>query len=97
MLLSNHDGDSLDCGHYVSDIFDDITGIWWRCDDDNTTQISDFPKGVILERVTKKSDVRLNRCIICCLYQNNPFEKIQLYFISRIHQHVQNKSYEEIN
>ena len=28
----------------------------------------------------KKSYVRLNRCIICCLYQNKPSDKIQLYF-----------------
>ena len=58
-----------------------------------------YQKGFILERVTKnknknkkqKSDVRLNRCIICCLYQNNTYDKIQLYFFSRIHQHVQNQ------
>ena len=42
--LINHDGDSLDCGHYVSDIFDSSTGIWWHCDDDNITEISDFTK-----------------------------------------------------
>ena len=31
--LIKHDGDSLDCGHYVSDVFDSITGIWWHCSD----------------------------------------------------------------
>ena len=41
--LINHDGDSLDCGHYVSDVFDSSTGIWWHCDYDNITQISDLP------------------------------------------------------
>ena len=56
-----------------------------------------YQKGFILERVTKKSDVRLNICIICCLYQNKPSEKIQLYSFSRIHNHVQNQSYEESN
>ena len=40
--LINHDGDSLDCGHYVSDVFDSSTGICWHSDDDNITQISDF-------------------------------------------------------
>ena len=40
--LTNHDGNSLDCGNYVSDIFDGSTGIWWHCYDDNITQISDF-------------------------------------------------------
>ena len=28
----------------------------------------------------KKSDIRLKRCMICCLYQNKPSEKIQLHF-----------------
>ena len=45
--LINIDGDSLDCGHYVSDAFDISTGIWWHCDDDNITQISDSPTGVL--------------------------------------------------
>ena len=46
--LINHNGDSLNCGHYISDLFYANTGIWWHCDDDNITQISDLPKGVIL-------------------------------------------------
>ena len=29
--LINHDGDSLDFGHYVSYVFDSSTGIWWHC------------------------------------------------------------------
>ena len=49
--LINHEGDSLDFGDYVSDCFDANTEIWWHCDDYNSTQISDLPKGVILERV----------------------------------------------
>ena len=43
--LINNDGDSLDCGNYISDVFDSRTGIWWHCDDDNITEISDLPKG----------------------------------------------------
>ena len=46
VLLINHDGNSLDFGHYVSDVFDSSTGIWWHCDDDNINEISDLPKGV---------------------------------------------------
>ena len=42
--LMNHDGDSLDCGHFFSDVFDANRGIWWHCDDDNITQMSDLPK-----------------------------------------------------
>ena len=42
--LINHDGDSLDCGHYVSDVFDFSTGIWWNCDDDNIPKIVILPK-----------------------------------------------------
>ena len=41
-----HDGDSLDCVHYVSDVFDASTGIWWHCDDANIIEISDFLEGV---------------------------------------------------
>ena len=77
--LINHDGDSLDCGNYFSDILYANTGLWWHCDDENITQISDLPKGFLLERVAKKrenNNVMLNRCIICCLYQNNPYDKI---------------------
>ena len=82
VLMINHDGDSLDCGHYVSDIFDSSTGIWWHCDDDNITQISDLPKWVYYQethKITKKGiNARINRCIVCCLYQNKPYEKTQL-------------------
>ena len=75
MSLINHDGDSLDCGNFVSDVFDVNIRILWRCDDDNITQISNLPKGVILERVAKKRDIKLNKFIICCLYQNSIFFK----------------------
>ena len=44
--LVNHDGNLLDCGHYVSDVFDSSTGIWWHCDDDNIPELSDLPDGV---------------------------------------------------
>ena len=50
--MVNHDGDSLDCGNYVSDVFDSSTGIWWQCDDDNISEHSDIPDGVYY----KKSD-----------------------------------------
>ena len=36
----------MDCGHYVSDVFDANTGIWWHYDDNNITEISDLPEGV---------------------------------------------------
>ena len=52
--LINHDGDSLNCGHYVSDIFDANTGIWWQCHDDYITQIGDPPKGVNIRESHKK-------------------------------------------
>ena len=82
-LLIKYDGDSLYYGHCVSDVFDGITGIWWHCDDDNITQISDVTKGVYYREShkktkKKKNDVRISRCIICCLYQNKPSEKTQL-------------------
>ena len=46
--LINHDGDSFYCGHYVSGVFYCSTGIWWHCDDDNITQISDLTKRGLL-------------------------------------------------
>ena len=77
------DGDSLDCGNYVSDVFDTNTVIWWHCDDDNITQISDLSEGVYIREIVtkqnkKKSDVRLKRCNICGLYQNKLSDKIQI-------------------
>ena len=53
--LINHDGNSLDCGHYVSDVFDANRGIWWHCDDENITQISDLPKRVYTKEIHKKN------------------------------------------
>ena len=64
MAPINHDGDLLDCGHYVSDVFDISTGIWWHCDDDNITQISDLPKGVYYRethKLTKKKKKLMQR------------------------------------
>ena len=55
--MINHDGDSLECGHYVSDVFDRSTGIWWQCDDDNITAISDLPKGVYYRETQKPKSV----------------------------------------
>ena len=30
-------------GHYYSDILDFNTYVWWRCDDENTTEIKGIP------------------------------------------------------
>ena len=59
MSLINHDGDSLDCGHYVSDVFDGSTGIWWHCDDGNITQITDRPK-VVYYRESHKNKNKMS-------------------------------------
>ena len=61
--LINYDGDSLDCGHYISDVFDSSTDIWWHCDDDNITEISDLPKGVYYREThepTKKKNILIH-------------------------------------
>ena len=60
--LINHDGESLDCGHYVSDVFDCSTGIWWHCDDDNITEISDLPKGVYHRETHKHTKNKNKSC-----------------------------------
>ena len=41
-----HYMNSLDSLHYCIDVFDVNTGIWWHCDDDESTQIGEFPEGV---------------------------------------------------
>ena len=51
--------------------------------------MSDLPKGVYTRDINKKtkirkSDVRLNRCIICYLYQNKPSEKLSSIFFLKI-------------
>ena len=33
------EGNSMSTGHYYCDILEFNTGIWWRCDDDNITQL----------------------------------------------------------
>ena len=81
--LINHDGNSLYCGHYFSDVFDSSTGIWCHCDDENITEISDLPKGVYYRETQiitkkKKNNARITRCIVCCLYQNKPSDKTEL-------------------
>ena len=44
----------LDCGNYVSDVFDASTGMFWHCGNEYITEIIDFPEGVYTrERVTK--------------------------------------------
>ena len=57
--LINHDGNQLNCGQYVSDVFDCSTGILCHCDDDNITQMSDLPK-VIYYRETHKHTKKKN-------------------------------------
>ena len=52
--LINYDGDSLDCGNYVSDVSDANAGIWWHCDDGNISQISDLPEGLCFRESHKK-------------------------------------------
>ena len=46
MSLIIYDGDPLDCWHYTSHVFDAYIGRWWHCEDDEVTEISDFPEGV---------------------------------------------------
>ena len=55
-----HDDDSFDYRHYVNDVFDVNTRIWWHCDDVNITEVSDFTKRVYIREITtKKNNVRL--------------------------------------
>ena len=58
MSLISHYGDSLNCGHYFSDVFDFKTGIWWHCDDSNVKEISDLPEGVYTKESLKPTKKR---------------------------------------
>ena len=49
-----HDGDSLGCGHYFSDLFNASKIIWWNCNDDEITEISYLPEGVYTKEIKKK-------------------------------------------
>ena len=57
--LINHDGESLDYGHHVSDVFDSSTGMWWHYDDDNITELSDLPEGVYDRETHKPTEKRV--------------------------------------
>ena len=49
-----HDGDSLGCGHYFSDLFNASKIIWWNCNDDEITEISYLSEGVYTKEIKKK-------------------------------------------
>ena len=53
-----HEGTLLYSVHYYSDVFYVITGIWWDCDDDEITQISNFLEGIYTIESHKKKDTR---------------------------------------
>ena len=62
MSLIITDGTSLDNGHNSSDIFDVNTGIWWHCDDNETTKSRDLPKGVYTREIGKQKGIRKTLC-----------------------------------
>ena len=100
--LINNGGESLDCGHYVSDVFDSSTGIWWHCDDDNITQISDLPKGVYYSETQKnmkkiKKTMEGSTDLLFVVYIRTSHLKKHSSNFSIIHNHFQNHSYEESN
>ena len=39
-------GKDMDKGHYVCDVLDYNTGIWWNCDDETITQYPGYPMNV---------------------------------------------------
>ena len=55
-----HDGDSLECVNYFSDVFYANTGIWWHCDDNEITEISAFPVGVYTRESHKNNITNKN-------------------------------------
>ena len=70
-----YDGDSLECGHYVSDVFDANTVIWWHCDGDDISKIRDFAEGIYTREAQKiyyeqGRNFWLRKNLAGCLYQN---------------------------
>ena len=49
-----HDGESLDFGNSLSEVFNDKTGIWRNCDYDEITEFSGVPEGVYTRESHKK-------------------------------------------
>ena len=92
--LINHGFDSLDCGDYVSDVFEANTGIWWHCAHKNITQISDFPKGVYLRDIHKKNTKNKGMSgsadVLFFVYIRTSHLKNTTDFFLIINQHVQN-------
>ena len=84
MSLILHDGESLDYGNDVSDVFDTNIGIWWHCDDGKIIEISDFPECIYTRESHNKNKeeryVCLRKNIIGCLYQNKQPYIIHLFF-----------------
>ena len=89
--MINHDGDSLDCVHCFSGVFDANTVMWWHCDDENITLISDLSKGVYFRESQKTTDV------LFAVYIRTSHMIKHSSLFSRICNHVQNQSYEESN
>ena len=51
-----HDGKSLYCGNYVSDVFDAEIGLWWHCEDYNIIEISHFTEVIYTRDSHTKND-----------------------------------------
>ena len=80
-----YDGNSLEFGQYVSDVFDFNTEIWWHCDDDEIIEISDFPEGVYTIKshkkyITNKKNVWNRQNIDGSLYHNKQPFSIHICF-----------------
>ena len=76
MSLIIHGGNELDSRQYFSGVFYVNTGIWWHCDNDKITQINDFQKLYITERVKnniiqRKTLCQAKKSTIDSLYHNN--------------------------
>ena len=78
--LIMHDGKSLYFGHYVSDFLNDNTEMWWHCDDDEITELCDFPEGVYTRESHKNIDARLRQSNVNGLYHNKQPYIIQICF-----------------
>ena len=76
--------------HWIVDIisvffFDPITGIWWHCDNDETTEISNFLEGIYTKdshknNINKKIiSVQEKVLLMVCIRKRNFIESISVY------------------
>ena len=97
MPLINHDGDLLDCGHYVSDFLMPTQEFGGNVMMTISLELVILPKGVYISDVTKKRKVMSGSTdVLFVVYIITSNMTQYRYIFTRIHQYVQNQSYKKV-